>query len=146
MYQQAVHHATSSPGVTPSLDHQEVEDAHAQAYEGGDTSGMDSRSMGSAAAMQAFKAFTNHGGGGAAAGGAGGGQGQLLAMAMGEATKLFNSSGGGASGNKQEVINNAVQTVMKLMLQSKMGAGAGGAGGGQAGGLSSLLGMASKFM
>lgn len=168
-------------GVTPSLDHAAVENAHSQAYGNEDTSNMDSRSMGSAAAMQvrtssscevnlsslyqnfqAFQKFTKGGGGGGA--GSGGGQSQLIAMAMGEATKLFNKSGGGASGNKQEVITSAAQTVMKLLmqvgplklvidrliltrllLQSKMGAGGAGAGG-QGGGIGELLGMVSSTL
>lgn len=145
MYANALHHATSSPAVTPSLDHQEVEDAHAQAFGAGDASGMSAKGMGMAAAMQAFQSFSSHGGGGAGGAAAGGGQGQLLAMAMSEATKLFNSSGGGAGGNKQEAISSAAQTVLKLVMQSKMGAG-GAAGGGQGGGLGSLMGMASKFL
>jgi hypothetical protein len=56
-------------------------------------------------------------------------------MAMAEAPKLFDSSGGSASGNKQVAINSAGMTIMKLLVQSKLGGG----GGGGMGGLMSLV-------
>jgi hypothetical protein len=58
-------------------------------------------------------------------------------MAMAEASKLFDSSGGASSGNKQDAINGAAMTVMKLMVQSKF------SGGGTSGGMGSLLGLVS---
>ncbi|KAG9051311.1 hypothetical protein FS837_009578 [Tulasnella sp. UAMH 9824] len=130
----------SSPGSTPSLDHQAVENAHAEAYRKGNAASLDASSMGSAAAMQAFKLFTS--GGSSSASSAGNSQSQLLSLAMGEAVKLFNNSGGPATGGKQDVVNSASKTMMKLLLQSKMG----GSAGGSQGGLGSLLSMASKFM
>jgi len=147
MFAAALQHATPS-AVTPSLDHEEVESAHDQAYNNDDAGSMDARSMGSAAAMQAFKMFTGGGGasGGASGGAAGGGQSQLLSMAMAEATKLFDSQGGAASGNKQDAINSAVKTVLKLVLQSKMGAGAGAGAAASQGGLGSLMSIASQFL
>ena len=96
---------------------------------------MDAHSMGSAAAMQvsgsalkppssslnllqAFKMFSGGGGSSSSSGSAsGGGKAQLISMAMAEASKLFDKSGGSASGGKQDVINGAVKTVMKLILQ-----------------------------
>ncbi|KIO31862.1 hypothetical protein M407DRAFT_241617 [Tulasnella calospora MUT 4182] len=133
----------SSPSSTPSLDHRAVENAHDQAYRKGNASSLDASSMGSAAAMQAFKLFTSGGSSPASAASSGGNsQSKLLSLAMGEAAKLFNTSGGPSTGGKQDVVNSATKTAMKLLLQSKMG----GSTGGSQGGLGSLLSMASKFM
>lgn len=148
IFQNAVNHINSGPPATPSLDHQEVEDAHTEAYGNGNAAALGASGMGAAAAMQAFKMFTSHGGSAASAAGGGGGntQSQLLSMAMAEASKLFDQ-GGAASGNKQEAVTSAAKTMLKLLVQSKMGAGgAGGAGGGSSGSLSSLLSLANKFM
>jgi len=41
---------------------------------------------------------------------------------MAEALKLFDSSG--AKGNKQDAVNSAAMTIVKLMVQSKFSAGA----------------------
>jgi len=68
---------------------------------------------------------------------------QLIGKAMAEASKLFDKSGGASSGNKQDAVNGAAMTVMKLLVQSKLSAATGG---GNSGGLGSLMGMASKFM
>lgn len=64
---------------------------------------------------------------------------------MAEASKLFDKSGGKASGNKQDAVNGAAMTVMKLLVQSKF-SGAGTTGGKDSGGLSSLLKMVNKFL
>jgi hypothetical protein len=48
----------------------------------------------------------------------------LISMAMADATKLFDKSGGKASGNKQDAVNGAASTVMKLLVQSKFGVSA----------------------
>ncbi len=61
---------------------------------------------------------------------------------MAEATKLFEKSGGAASGNKQDAVNGAAMTVMKLFVQSKMGGSTAGAG--DSGGLSGLLSLVSS--
>ncbi|KAG8910754.1 hypothetical protein FRC01_006149 [Tulasnella sp. 417] len=133
----------ASPGATPSLDHQAVEDAHDRAYRQGNAASLDASSMGSAAAMQAFKLFTSGGSSSSSSSSsAGNSQSKLLSLAMGEAVKLFNNSGGPSTGGKQDVVNSATKTAMKLLLQSKMG----GSTGGSSGGLGSLLSMASKFM
>jgi hypothetical protein len=58
---------------------------------------------------------------------------------MAEASKLFDKSGGAASGNKQDVVNGAAMTVMKLLVQSKF------SGGGNSGGMGSLMGLVSRF-
>lgn len=66
-------------------------------------------------------------------------------MAMSEAAKLFDSKQT-SSGNKQDAVNGAAMTVMKLIVQSKLGSMSGGlVGGGNSGGLSSLMSLASKF-
>jgi hypothetical protein len=59
-------------------------------------------------------------------------------MAMAEASKLFDSSGGASSGNKQDAVNSAGMTIMKLLVQSKV---SGMTGGSNSGGLGSLVGM-----
>ncbi|KAK2461563.1 hypothetical protein APHAL10511_006026 [Amanita phalloides] len=120
-----------------------VTNAHQEAYHNDNARGLDAGSLGAAAAMQALKKFTS--GGGSSGGGGGGMQSQLISMAMGEASKLFDKSGGTASGNKQDAVNGAAMTVMKMMVQSKF-SGGGTTGGSNSGGLGSLMGLASKFM
>ena len=62
---------------------------------------------------------------------------------MAEATKLFDKSGGSASGGKQDAVNGAAMTVVKLLVQSKLGGGVPTTGpsasGGGLGGLLSLV-------
>lgn len=89
--------------------------------------------------FQAFKLFTSGGSSSASsASSAGNSQSQLLSLAMGEAVKrtlvlgttwgsstkaytvaalVFNNSGGPSSGGKQDVVNSASKTMLKLMLQ-----------------------------
>ena len=59
---------------------------------------------------------------------------------MAEASNLFDKSGGASSGNKQDAVNGAAMTVMKLLVQSKF---SGAIGGGNSGGLGSLMGLVS---
>ncbi|KAF8481993.1 hypothetical protein DFH94DRAFT_416803 [Russula ochroleuca] len=122
------------------IDEDAAQDAHRQVYEQG-SSGLPASSVGSAAALQAFKKFTSGGGGGG--GGGGGSQTQLISMAMAEASKLFDQHGGGGGG-KQDAVNGAAMTVTKLLVQSKFSGGT--TGGGDSGGLGALAGLASKFM
>lgn len=61
---------------------------------------------------------------------------------MAEATKLFDKTGGRTSGNKQDAVNGAAMTIMKLLVQSKFNH-AGTIGGKDSGGLSGLLGLVS---
>jgi len=131
------------------LNDEEVTRAHDKVYKENDTSGMSSKLLGSAAALEIVKRFTggsssSHGTSGSSSHGGGSTTTQLISMAMAEATKLFDKSGGKASGNKQDAANGAAMTVMKLLVQSKF-SGAGTTGGGHSGGLSSLLGLASKL-
>jgi hypothetical protein len=67
-------------------------------------------------------------------------QSQLISLAMAEASKLFDKSGGSASGNKQDAVNGAAMTVMKLLLQSKL---SGTTGGKDSGGLTGLMSLVS---
>lgn len=62
---------------------------------------------------------------------------------MAEASKLFDKSGGAASGNKQDAVNGAAMTVMKLLVQSKFSGST--TGGKDSGGLSGLVGLVSAF-
>lgn len=82
---------------------------------------------------QVLKQFTS--GGSGSSSGKGESKSQLISLAMAEATKLFDKSGGAASGNKQDAVNGAAMTVMKLLVQSKF---SGTTGGSNSGGLSSL--------
>ena len=58
---------------------------------------------------------------------------------MAEASKLFEKSGGSASGGKQDAVNSAAITVMKLMVQSKFSQTTGGSNSGGLGGLLSMV-------
>ena len=69
----------------------------------------------------------------------------LISLAMAEASKLFDKSGGSAHGNKQDVVNSAGLTIMKLMVQSKFSGGH-TTGGKDSGGLSGLMSMVSSFL
>ncbi|KAI0347781.1 hypothetical protein BDW22DRAFT_1349847 [Trametopsis cervina] len=110
------------------VDEEHVTAAHQQAYSNGNASSLSASSMGSAAAMQVLKSST----------GGGGSQTQLISLAMAEASKLFDGAGGASSGNKQDAVNSAAMTVMKLLVQSKF---SGTTGGGNSGGPGSLIGM-----
>jgi len=120
---------------TQPVDEEHVTRAHNEAYSNGNASNLDSGSLGAAAAMQALKKFTS----GSSGTSQSGGTSQLISLAMGEASKLFESSGGSA--NKQDTINSAAMTMMKLVVQSKFSGGSSSAGG-----LGGILSMAQKFM
>ncbi|RPD55902.1 hypothetical protein L227DRAFT_579380 [Lentinus tigrinus ALCF2SS1-6] len=127
------------------IDEEGVQHAHRKAYEEDSAGSLSAGSLGSAAAMQVLKQFTSGGSHGSGSGSGGGNsQSQLISLAMAEASKLFDKSGGAASGNKQDAVNGAAMTVMKLLVQSKFSGGT--VGGGNSGGLGQLMGMASKFM
>ena len=66
----------------------------------------------------------------------------LISLAMAEASKLFDKSGGTSHGNKQDAVNSAGLTIMKLMVQSKFSGGH-TTGGKDSGGLSGLMSMVS---
>ncbi|KAK4055729.1 hypothetical protein OIV83_000275 [Microbotryomycetes sp. JL201] len=129
--------------------------AHEQVYSNQGAQQLGSQQMGAAAAMQALKKFTSGSNEASMGSSSGGGsfQTKLVALAMAEAAKLFDSKPA-ANGNKQDVVQSAAATMMKLLLKNKtsgmMGAGSEGGsamgGGGGAGGMSQLLGMAQQFM
>ncbi|WOO80561.1 uncharacterized protein LOC62_03G004086 [Vanrija pseudolonga] len=137
-------------GPDAQINEQAVQKDHDQAYNQGNAAGLSASAMGSAAAIQAFKSFAS--GGQQQQSGGGSMIEKLLGMAMSEAAKLFDKSGGAASGNKQDVMNSAGETVMKLLVQNQiqgrpsaddykaLGGGGGGGGAGQ------LIGLASKFL
>ncbi|WRT64782.1 uncharacterized protein IL334_001716 [Kwoniella shivajii] len=125
------------------VDEDKVQQQHDEAYSQGNAGGMSANAIGSAAAMQALKSFTSGQSGAASSSGGGDMQSKIIGMAMSEAAKLFDQSGGAAQGNKQDAVTSAGQTIMKLLIKSQM---SGMMGGGNSGGLSGLMGMASKFM
>ncbi|OCF32621.1 beta-flanking protein [Kwoniella heveanensis CBS 569] len=124
------------------VDEQKVQQEHQQAYGQGNAGSMSANAIGAAAAMQALKSFTS-GDSKAASSGGGDMQSKIIGMAMSEAAKLFDQSGGAASGNKQDAVTSAGQVILKLLLKSQF---SGTTGGGNSGGLSGLMSMASKFM
>ncbi|WWD00571.1 hypothetical protein V866_007506 [Kwoniella sp. B9012] len=125
------------------VDEDKVQQQHQQAYGQGNASGMSANAIGSAAALQALKAFTSGDNQAAKSSGGGDMQSKIIGMAMSEAAKLFDQSGGAAQGNKQDAVTSAGQTIMKLLIKSQF---SGTTGGGNSGGLSGLMSMASKFM
>ena len=114
---------------------QEAARAHDQIYNqngGQPPQEVNSRDMGSAAAMQAFKMFSG-------GGNSGGGSNQLVGLAMGEAMKLFQAQGGSSSGaNQGEMLQSAATMAMKLFMTQQSG-GSGGSSGGL-GSVMSILG------
>ncbi|KAI0319782.1 hypothetical protein OF83DRAFT_740768 [Amylostereum chailletii] len=123
-----------------SIDEEDVQRSHKKAYQDDSAGSLDASSMGAAAALQALKKFTS--GSSQPEAKSSGGSSQLISLAMAEATKLFDKSGGASQGNKQDAVNSAAMTVMKLLVQSKF---SGTTGGGNSGGLSSLMSLATKF-
>ncbi|KAG0147219.1 hypothetical protein CROQUDRAFT_699368 [Cronartium quercuum f. sp. fusiforme G11] len=122
------------------IDESRATEAHDRAYNQGQGSSLDASSMGAAAALQAFKQFSS-GGGSSASQSGGGGQGKLIGMAMAQAAKLFDKSGGASSGGKQDAVNSAGQMIMKLLMKQKMNQMVGGS---NSGGLSGLASLAEK--
>ncbi|BGP14976.1 hypothetical protein JCM10213_007220 [Rhodosporidiobolus nylandii] len=145
------------------IDEQQAQQAHQQAYGQGQAN-LDSKSMGSAAALQAVKLFTSGGASSGSSSGGGNFQSQLIGQAMSQASKLFDQNGGASDGNKQDVVNMAAKMVMKLLIKNQVSGAIGtslfppsfarlaltlsliAAGGGSAGGMGQLMGLASKFM
>jgi len=126
------------------IDEEKAVEAHDRAFNQKQGSSLDAKSMGAAAAMQAFKQFSQ--------GGASNqpknnedSKSKLIGMAMAQAAKLFDSSGGAAGGQKQDAVNSAGSMVMKLLMKQKLQEMGGGGGGGSGGGLGSLAGMLGKF-
>ncbi|KAH9065786.1 hypothetical protein EDB87DRAFT_888405 [Lactarius vividus] len=116
------------------IDEHEVQEAHRKVYEDNSDKDLPASSLGSAAALEVLKKFASGNGGKS---GSGNSQTQLISMAMAEASKLFDKSGGGSSGKKQDAVNGAAMTVVKLLVKSKFSGGV--TGGADSGGLGSLL-------
>lgn len=134
MFTSALAHINSNPSKHQEpIDEEEVTEAHRKLYQEKSSDGLSASSMGSAAALQVMKQFTSGGGGNKASS-----KSDLISLAMAEASKLFDSHGGSSQGNKQDAVNGAGLTIMKLLVQSKLGGGGGGMGG--------LMSLASKFM
>ncbi|KAG8927163.1 hypothetical protein FRC02_008432 [Tulasnella sp. 418] len=154
----------SKPAEDP-LDEEKIVKTHEKVYDKDQGKSVPASDIGSAAAMQVLKQFVggdskqkeqSHGGGGF--------QNKLIAAAMGEAAKRFDSSGGAAQGTKQDAVNSAAATIMKLLIQvssswtcvlrsvvigvpifkSKFGGGT--IGGSNSGGLGPLASLASQFL
>ncbi|OAA41166.1 beta-flanking protein [Beauveria brongniartii RCEF 3172] len=119
------------------VDEKDAADKHDQVYNKGDNN-TSVNAMGTAAAMQALKKFTS---GGQEEKGS---KNDFISLAMGEASKLFDSKaadGSVASGaEKQSVIQKAAEVAMKLYFKSQLQQSGG------SGGLGGLASMASQFI
>ncbi|KAM3546498.1 hypothetical protein ARSEF1564_000556 [Beauveria bassiana] len=119
------------------VDEKDAADKHDQVYNKGDNN-TSVNAMGTAAAMQALKKFTSGGQEEK------GGKNDFISLAMGEASKLFDSKaadGSVASGaEKQSVIQKAAEVAMKLYFKSQLQQSGG------SGGLGGLASMASQFI
>lgn len=117
------------------IDEQEAIRKHQETYSQ-DTSGLSSNSLGSAAAMQALKKFTQGETGGNQS------QGAFLGLALSEASKLFDAKAANgqvaSDASKESVIQQAGEMAMKMYFKSQGGSSSGG-------GTSQLLSLASKF-
>ncbi|KAG2076872.1 hypothetical protein BDR04DRAFT_1089140 [Suillus decipiens] len=147
---QALSHAHKTVQHQSDIDEdgvQNLRNAHDQAFSSGGRGpqGMAPDALGGAAA---FKVFTDmiSGGGGGSHGSSGGGdsmQSKLIGMAMQHASSLFDQSGGGSHEAKQSAMNSAATYVTQLLMKKEMSNFIGGS---NSGGLSGIMGMASKFM
>ncbi|GAA5871411.1 hypothetical protein JCM1840_004437 [Sporobolomyces johnsonii] len=142
LFSQAMSFVSNQQNDPNDVDEDKLMEQHDQAYSQGNAGNMSSGSMGAAAALQAFKKFTQGGGSDSSSSG-GSFQTQLIGQAMSEAAALFDQNGGSSGGDKQSAVNSAAATAMKLLMKSQM---SGMVGGGNSGGLGSMLSMASKFM
>ncbi|KAM3428867.1 hypothetical protein MY4824_008572 [Beauveria thailandica] len=119
------------------VDEKDAAEKHDQVYNKGDNN-TSVNAMGTAAAMQALKKFTSGGQEEK------GGKNDFISLAMGEASKLFDSKaadGSVASGaEKQSVIQKAAEVAMKLYFKSQLQQSGG------SGGLGGLASMASQFI
>ncbi|KAI9680120.1 MAG: hypothetical protein M1817_005137 [Caeruleum heppii] len=135
------------------IDENESVQVHKNFYGGGGVSGpQTSGNLGTAAAMQALKMFTGGGAGPGGQGGMGGGnnKNQLIGLAMGQASQLYDqqsSQGNMDEGtNKQDAILKAGEMALKMYMKSESGGSGSGSGGGGGGGAGGLLGMAGKLL
>ncbi|KAG2350819.1 hypothetical protein BDR05DRAFT_954929, partial [Suillus weaverae] len=145
---QALSHAHKTVQHTDDIDEdgvQNLRNAHHQAFssEGQGPQGMAPDALGGAAAFKVFTDMMSSGGGSHGSSGGGDMQSKLIGMAVQHASSLFDQSGGGSSEAKQSAMNSAATYAMQLMMKKEM---SNFIGGGSSGGLSGIMGMASKFM
>ncbi|KAI0109102.1 hypothetical protein GGR51DRAFT_512756 [Nemania sp. FL0031] len=124
------------------VDEDEAVRTHKKYFQGDDDDNdADDRSMGSAAAMQALKMFAGGESGNTAKSSS---QGAFVALAMAEASKLFDKKASqgkvSSDSSKESAVMQAGEMALKMYMKSQ--------GGGQSSssGASNLLGLASKFM
>merc|ERR1711939_569007 len=139
---EAVQHASSSFGGNSDLFSQAMSFISQTSDDkvDEDDDDMDANGVGAAAAMQALKKFTSSGSepGSTQSGDF---KSKLIGQAMSEAAALFEKKN--PSGNKEDAVTSAGQTVMKLLMKNQV---SGMMGGGSEGGMGDLMGMARKFM
>ncbi|UKZ49012.1 hypothetical protein TrVGV298_003250 [Trichoderma virens] len=115
------------------IDEQDAIRKHKETYEQ-DADNLDSHSLGSAAALQALKKFTQGETGGNQS------QGAFLGLALSEASKLFDNKAAdgkvASDASKESAIQQAGEMALKMYLKSQ---------GGNQGGSSGLMSIASKF-
>ncbi|KAH7256449.1 hypothetical protein BKA59DRAFT_467523 [Fusarium tricinctum] len=123
------------------LDEEDAIKQHKETYNN-DQSQQDSKSLGTAAAMQALKMYTQ--GQGQSSTGNSNSQTAFLGLALAEASKLFDNkaaSGKVSDGtSKESVIQQAGEVALKMYFKNQAG------GGGQQGGAGGLMGLATKFL
>ncbi|KAI0506901.1 hypothetical protein F5B22DRAFT_427446 [Xylaria bambusicola] len=123
------------------IDEDEAVRTHKKYFQDDDDNDADDRSMGSAAAMQALKMFTSGQTGNTDKTSS---QGAFVALAMAEASKLFDkkASQGKVSGDssKESAVMQAGEMALKMYMKSQGGSSSSSSSG------SGLLGLASKFM
>ncbi|KAI0474764.1 hypothetical protein F4859DRAFT_521813 [Xylaria cf. heliscus] len=124
------------------IDEDEAVRTHKKYFQGeDDDKDADDRSMGSAAAMQALKMFT---GGESGNSGKTSGQGAFVALAMAEASKLFDKKASqgkvSSDSSKESAVMQAGEMALKMYMKSQGGQHSSSSG------ASGLLGLASKFM
>ncbi|KAF0639971.1 hypothetical protein NXS19_000863 [Fusarium pseudograminearum] len=122
------------------LDEEDAIKQHKNTYDN-DEPQQDSKSLGTAAAMQALKMFTQ---GQSQSSAGGNSQTAFLGLALAEASKLFDNkaaNGKVADGTSKEgVIQQAGEVALKMYFKQQAGAG------GQGGGAGGIMGLASKFL
>lgn len=85
---------------------------------------LDARSIGAAAAIQAYNQFLIHGGPPSRPSNIHlDSQSQVIGMAMAEAVRLFDSTAGGTAGSQQDAVNASGSTAIKLITRTQQMSG-----------------------
>jgi len=128
--------------ASEDVDEQDAMEQHKRVYNDSGDHQMDSSSLGSAAALQALKMMIGGHNGGQSSGH--GTQTDYVAIAMGEASKLFDKKAaqGQVPGHasKEATIQQAAETALKLYMKSGQSQGHGSSGG------ANLMSLASRFL